>query len=147
MIKKIPLPLIGDKTTLYRSNSDYKVVLAALTQEEEDEIDRFHGNYGFYRYNKDGVVIAERDNIISYGEFNPDDKEDIEFIRSKNYIKRDGDVIIPSNYDYETNEVIIDTKKTKVMMNTITDNPVDWFLYNHGLINKPKRIIIYKVRL
>ena len=51
------------------------------------------------------------------------------------------------NYDYETNEVIIDTKKTKVMMNTITDNPVDWFLYNHGLINKPKRIIIYKVRL
>ena len=103
--------------------------------------------YGFYRYSKDGVVIAERDNIISYGEFNPDDKEDIEFIRSKNYIKRDGDVIIPSNYDYETNEVIIDTKKTKVMMNTITDNPVDWFLYNHGLINKPKRIIIYKVRL
>lgn len=147
MIKKIPLPLIGDKTTLYRSNSGYKVVLAALTQEEEDEIDRFHGNYGFYRYNKDGIVIAERDNIISYGEFNPDDKEDIEFIRSKNYIKRDGDVIIPSNYDYETNEVIIDTKKTKVMMNTITDNPVDWFLYNHGLINKPKRIIIYKVRL
>ena len=128
MIKKIPLPLIGDKTTLYRSNSGYKVVLAALTQ-------------------KDEVVIAERDNIISYGEFNPDDKEDIEFIRSKNYIKRDGDVIIPSNYDYETNEVIIDTKKTKVMMNTITDNPVDWFLYNHGLINKPKRIIIYKVRL
>lgn len=147
MIKKIPLPLIGDKTTLYRSNSGYKVVLAALTQEEEDEIDRFHGNYGFYRYIKDGIVIAERDNIISYGEFNPDDKEDIEFIRSKNYIKRDGDVIIPSNYDYETNEVIIDTKKTKVMMNTITDNPVDWFLYNHGLINKPKRIIIYKVRL
>lgn len=147
MIKKIPLPLIGDKTTLYRSNSGYKVVLAALTQEEEDEIDRFHGVYGFYRYNKDGIVIAERDNIISYGEFNPDDKEDIEFIRSKNYIKRDGDIIIPSNYDYETNEVIIDTKKTKVMMNTITDNPVDWFLYNHGLINKPKRIIIYKVRL
>lgn len=147
MIKKIPLPLIGGKTTLYRSNSGYKVVLAALTQEEEDEIDRFHGNYGFYRYIKDGIVIAERDNIISYGEFNPDDKEDIEFIRSKNYIKRDGDVIIPSNYDYETNEVIIDTKKTKVMMNTITDNPVDWFLYNHGLINKPKRIIIYKVRL
>lgn len=147
MIKKIPLPLIGDKTTLYRSNSGYKVVLAALTQEEEDEIDRFHGNYGFYRYSKYGIVIAERDNIISYGEFNPDDKEDIEFIRSKNYIKRDGDVIIPSNYDYETNEVIIDTKKTKVMMNTITDNPVDWFLYNHGLINKPKRIIIYKVRL
>lgn len=147
MIKKIPLPLIGDKTTLYRSNSGYKVVLAALTQEEEDEIDRFYGNYGFYRYSKDGIVIAERDNIISYGEFNPDDKEDIEFIRSKNYIKRDGDVIIPSNYDYETNEVIIDTKKTKVMMNTITDNPVDWFLYNHGLINKPKRIIIYKVRL
>lgn len=147
MIKKIPLPLIGDKTTLYRSNSGYKVVLSALTQEEEDEIDRFHSNYGFYCYNKDGVVIAERDNIISYGEFNPDDKEDIEFIRSKNYIKRDGDVIIPSNYDYETNEVIIDTKKTKVMMNTITDNPVDWFLYNHGLINKPKRIIIYKVRL
>lgn len=147
MIKKIPLPLIGDKTTLYRSNSGYKVVLAALTQEEEDEIDRFHGNYGFYRYGKNGIVIAERDNIISYGEFNPDDKEDIEFIRSKNYIKRDGDVIIPSNYDYETNEVIIDTKKTKVMMNTITDNPVDWFLYNHGLINKPKRIIIYKVRL
>lgn len=147
MIKKIPLPLIGDKTTLYRSNNGYKVVLAALTQEEEDEIDKFHGNYGFYRYSKDGVVIAERDNIISYGEFNPDDKEDIEFIRSKNYIKRDGDVIIPSNYDYETNEVIIDTKKTKVMMNTITDNPVDWFLYNHGLINKPKRIIIYKVRL
>ena len=147
MIKKIPLPLIGDKTTLYRSNSGYKVVLAALTKEEEEEIDRFHGNYGFYRYNKDGIVIAERDNIISYGEFNPDDKEDIEFIRSKNYIKRDGDVIIPSNYDYETNEVIIDTKKTKVMMNTITDNPVDWFLYNHGLINKPKRIIIYKVRL
>lgn len=147
MIKKIPLPLIGDKTILYRSNSGYKVVLAALTQEEENEIDRFHGNYGFYRYNKDGIVIAERDNIISYGEFNPDDKEDIEFIRSKNYIKRDGDVIIPSNYDYETNEVIIDTKKTKVMMNTITDNPVDWFLYNHGLINKPKRIIIYKVQL
>lgn len=147
MIKKIPLPLIGDKTTLYRSNSGYKVVLAALTQEEEDEIDRFYGNYGFYRYSKDGIVIAERDNIISYGEFNPDDKEDIEFIRTKNYIKRDGDIIIPSNYDYETNEVIIDTKKTKVMMNTITDNPVDWFLYNHGLINKPKRIIIYKVRL
>lgn len=147
MIKKIPLPLIGDKTTLYRSNSGYKVVLAALTKEEEEEIDRFHSVYGFYRYSKDGIVIAERDNIISYGEFNPDDKEDIEFIRSKNYIKRDGDVIIPSNYDYETNEVIIDTKKTKVMMNTITDNPVDWFLYNHGLINKPKRIIIYKVRL
>lgn len=147
MIKKISLPLIGDKTTLYRSNSGYKVVLAALTREEEEEIDRFYGVYGFYRYSKDGIVIAERDNIISYGEFNPDDKEDIEFIRSKNYIKRDGDVIIPSNYDYETNEVIIDTKKTKVMMNTITDNPVDWFLYNHGLINKSKRIIIYKVRL
>lgn len=147
MIKKIPLPLIGDKTTLYRSNSGYKVVLAALTREEEEEIDRFHDVYGFYRYSKDGIVIAERDNIISYGEFNPDDKEDIEFIRSKNYIKRDGDVIIPSNYDYETNEVIIDTKKTKIMMNTITDNPVDWFLYNHGLINKPKHIIIYKVKL
>ena len=72
MIKKIPLPLIGDKTTLYRSNSGYKVVLAALSQEEEDEIDKFHGNYGFYRYSKDGIVIAERDNIISYGEFNPD---------------------------------------------------------------------------
>ena len=57
------------------------------------------------------------------------------------------DVYIPLGYNYDTNEIIYDTKEGKHYKNKLVGDPLEWFKYKHGCIGKPKRIIIYKRRI
>lgn len=150
MIRKLPLPLVGEETTLYRSDDisgKYKIVLAKLTKAEEDEIDNYHKVHGIYLYTKNGKFVAKDKNILSYGEINIKSKEDIDFIRDKHLMDSIQDVYIPLGYNYDTNEIIYDTKEGKHYKNKLIGDPLEWFKYKHGCIGKPKRIIIYKRRI
>lgn len=150
MIKRLPLPLTGEQTTLYRSDGisgKYKVVLAKLTKAEEDEIDNYYKTHGVYLYTKNGKFVAKDKNIISYGELNINSKEDINFIRDKHLMDSIQDIYIPLGYDYNTNQIVYDIKDGKYYKNRLIGDPLEWFKYKHGCIGKPKRIIIYKKRI
>ena len=50
---------------------------------------------------------------------------------------------IPSNFDYNTGYVY--SNNEDIFKTHDTWNKIDWFKFNHCLIGKPERIIIYRI--
>lgn len=118
------------------------IIMEEITEEEELRIDKSHKYYGEKQYErKDGIIIQDK-NIYIYGEVNLKDENDINIITSFNLINHDYDKNwVHSNFDYERG---VFTTIDGVAKTYPTSDPILWFKYNHCLIGKPKRIIIYK---
>ncbi len=106
-----------------------------IDQKEEDKIDK--------RNNKD--------NIYLYGDVNLNDPKDIETIKSYNFFNTEQKGMIYTNFDYDRglftlveqslgNDI---TKTEHVVKWAACMDPVLWFKFNHCLIGKPDKIIIY----
>lgn len=109
------------------------VVMSAITEEEEEILDKtsVHTLYN-------GVKIG-KENIYFYGDIDINNKNDINLIRSKNLINENAQ--IRSNFDYEKgNHKVFDRVRCSPCSNIVT-----WFKYNHCLIGKPTKIIVYKL--
>lgn len=123
---------------LCHTSDSFPVFIEPITEEQEVRIDKSKIYYGEVRYIKDGLEIRQRD-IYVYGEVDVNNDEDLDTIFKLNLIDEVG-AIIPSRFNYERGTVIAEGNVIKTYT---TFDAIDWFLYNHCRIGKPKRIIVY----
>jgi len=117
------------------------IYMTHINEEEEAIIDS--GDILFITRDGIGFSIIPR-NIYCYGEVNFDDhSSDLDTIDGFNWFSGmiDKGVVIPSNYDYETHSALSDLKKPRW---TETFSPAVAAQITHGMLGKPKRIIIFK---
>lgn len=139
MIKLVNLLGIRKKVILSRTKymgNISCVVMRGITKEQEENIDKNKAiSFG-------NTVIGENE-IYCYGQLDINNKEDVKYLKQFNLIDLDAENFVHSNYDYDKGTVEINTDRISVYP---TWNIVNWFKYNHLLIGKPKRIIIYKCK-
>lgn len=124
---------------------DYGVFMEAIDETTENNLDKQNKLKHSISYNSSKGVITEQD-IYLYGEINLNDKNDINYLNKfKNAILNPYDIssFIYSNFNYETGDVEANEdgiyKGYQIMNDTLK-----WFKFNHCIIGKPSRIIIYK---
>lgn len=82
-------------------------------------------------------------NIIFYGSINFKKEDDINFLNKLNITSIDTEVLIPSNFDYDTN--IIKTNDIGVVPLISAINKENLYKYSHMIIGKPKFVAIYEI--
>ena len=102
------------------------VIMEAITEEEEQRIDKSKDYYGSIRYNKNNLVIDSKD-IYLYGEVNLNDENDINFIK-RFYLINPETSFIYSNFDYDRG--VYTTVNLKPRWCTTFD-AIKWFKYKH----------------
>lgn len=119
--------------------------MAPITQELEDTIDAVLQKRGNFTLIIGKTVFdIPAKNICFYGDVDfTDDSEDLEQISEANWLNsiKIG-VKIPSNYDYETHTCKSDLEKYYKYHETF--NPALVVQYKHGMLGKPKKVIIFK---
>lgn len=114
--------------------------MEAITEQQENRIDKSKTYYGDIRFEHDDGVIVQAKDIYLYGELDFDNPEDIHNIERFNLINPDGEWMY-SNVNYDKGNF---TTIDGIAKQFQTWNALKWFRYCHILIGKPKRIIVYK---
>lgn len=139
-------PLIKKKdyhTMAYLSKNGRQVrlVMARINKEEEDALD---GRIPLQIKRGKETFVLDRSHVIFYGEidFNPgsDDYKILEDSKMFFPMEFQG-VSIPANYDYEQHAALSDIKTAR-WFDTV--NAALICRYAHGILNKPKRIVIFE---
>ena len=138
MEKKVNLLGIRKKVILCHTKSLAGVtytVMRPITEEDEQNLDKWEC------INVDGKRIDKKV-IFCYGEINLSSNDDVEYIKKFSLLDTDNGGTIHSNFNYQEGYALIE-----VIAKTIpTFDIIDLFKYNHCLIGKPTRIIIYKCK-
>ena len=89
-------------------------------------------------------AMLETDSKL-YGEIDINNYSDLELINNSDIITNEVNMAanIPSNFDYESGDVFSDSNN--IIKTHDTWNRVEWFKFNHCLIGKSNRIIIYRI--
>ena len=123
------------------SRGNKVVIMEAITKEEEARIDKSKQYFGSIRHTKENGQIIDGKDIYVYGEINFNNEEDCNILNRFHLLNSDNSFIY-SNFNYDKGTVIL--KENKVKWYQTIDN-IKWLKFNHCLIGKPKRIIIYKI--
>ena len=139
-MKKVILNGIRKRAILYHTDgynvNKRVVVMIPITDEQEKYIDKHES------IELDGIIIRE---IYCYGNINVDNEDDANAIKNFDLInKGENDNYIYSNIDFEKGYALYDGPIPKMYP---TSNIINWFKYNHLLIGKPDKILIYRCRL
>ena len=143
--KEVSIQGLYKKTILCHINNfgaEEVYVMEPITQEQENEIDNSFAEYGEIRFTRSNGDILKKQNIKLYGDVNLDNDDDLNAIEKYQFIDEDWRSFIYSNFDYERGTVGLVKDKFKYYP---TKDPILWFKFNHCLIGKPKKIIIYKI--
>jgi hypothetical protein len=106
-----------------------------ITEQDEQNLDKWEC------INVDGKRIDKKD-IYCYGEINLSSNDDVEYIKKFSLLDTDNGGTIHSNFNYQEGCAIIE----RIAKTYPTFDIIEWFKYNHCLIGKPTRIIIYKCK-
>jgi hypothetical protein len=106
-----------------------------ITEQDEQNLDKWEC------INVDGKRIDKKD-IYCYGEINLSSNDDVEYIKKFSLLDTDNGGTIHSNFNYQEGCTIIEG----IAKTYPTFDIIEWFKYNHCLIGKPTRIIIYKCK-
>lgn len=145
MEKIVNLLGIRQEVTLCHFESTYSaknpIVMIPITEEEELKIDKSSKIYGNIRFiDKNNNIIGAK-HIHLYGEVDLDNEDDVNHILEKDLIDEGlNQNWIHSNFDYNKGVAVFSDGRVK---GYCTRDPLLWFKYNHCLLGKPKRIIIY----
>lgn len=120
------------------------LIMEALSEKDERIIDTLMDVENGYFTVLNNIRISTKD-IFLYGEININNPNDIKLLRKSDIITQEVNQAanIPSNFDYDKGFVYSD--KDGIYRCHDTWDKIDWFKFNHLLIGKPSRIIIYKV--
>ena len=134
---------IRSKVILNRYHNNY-LVMESITEEKEAEIDARGDIDEMYFITDSNVKIPAKD-IFLYGEIDINNKEDLKLINKADIITLEinNAANIPSNFDYETGNVYADRDNIFKCHNTW--DKIKWFKFNHCLLGKPNRVIIYRI--
>lgn len=138
MEKKVNLLGIRKKVILCHIKSLASVtytVMRPITEEDEQNLDKWE------YLNIDNKRIYRKD-IYCYGEINLSSNDDVEYIKQFSLLDTDNGGIVHSNFNYQEGYALIEG----IAKTYPTFDIIEWFKYNHCLIGKPTRIIIYKCK-
>jgi len=116
------------------------VYIEAITEEQENKIDKSHLYYGETCFIKDNNVAIKAKNIYFYGTIDFTEEE-CDFIEKLNLINDDHNVIY-STFNFDTSTI---NTENQILKRYDTWDALLWFMYNYCLIGKPERVIVYKV--
>ena len=136
MEKKVNLLGIRKKVILCHTKSLAGVtytVMRPITEEDEQNLDKWEC------INVDGKRIDKKD-IYCYGEINLSSNDDVEYIKKFSLLDTDNGGTVHSNFNYQEGYALVEG----IAKTYPTFDIIEWFKYNHCLIGKPTRIIIYK---
>jgi len=133
------------KVILNHSNTDI-LFMESISEEEERVIDESLENYVSPKFAVEKDLILLPSNIYLYGKLDLEDENDIRLIETKDIISLDAmeAAIIDSNFNYEKG--IVESNENNEFLVHNTWDVLNWFKYNHCLLGKPERIIIYKLK-
>lgn len=137
MEKKLNLLGIRKKVILCHTKSLAGItytIMRTITEQDEQDLDKWE------YINIDGKRIDRKD-IYCYGEINLS-SDDVEYIKKFNLLDTDNGGTIHSNFNYKEGYALVEG----IAKTYPTFNVIEWFKYNHCLIGKPDRIIIYKCK-
>lgn len=143
-MRKINIMGIRSKVIMNRQGTDY-LVMEPITEEQEKELDLRQEINGEVHFITDkGVYIRAKD-IFLYGEVNINNVADLNLIKSSDIIIQEVNMAanVPSNFDYKTGFVY--SNRDGIFKTHDTWDKELWFKFNHLLLGKPKRIIIYRI--
>lgn len=143
-MQKINIMGIRSSVILNRFKTDW-LVMEEITEEQEKQIEARKKCYddGFY-VTKNNIKVSDKD-IFLYGEIDVTAHDDLELLRDAEIITQNVNQAanIPSNFCYETGFVY--PNKDGIIKTYDTWNKIAWFTFNHLLLGKPKRVIIYRI--
>ena len=135
---------IRSKVIMNRTHENY-LVMQAITKEEEAAIDNAIDTDDTIKFVLEGKYVIPGRDIFLYGHVDVNNRDDLEVIKNAKIITEEINRVanIPSNFCYKTGNVYSD--KEGIFRCHDTWNKVKWFKFNHLLLGKPERIIIYRI--
>lgn len=143
-MQKINITGIRSKVIMNRLGANF-LMMEELSEKDNDVLDtaaEYDKEISILVDNK--YIVRGRD-IFLYGEVDLNNKEDLELLMNTDIMTDEVNNAsnIPSDFNYETGDVYKD--KDGIYKCHDTWNKLDWFKFNHCLLGKPKRIIIYRI--
>ena len=138
--KEISIVLNHKQTILCHTNDfgvDSVYIMSELTEEEENYIDSDDCN----KVVRNGKNIS-KDKIKMYGDINLSNEDDLDLIEKYNLVDENFRSFIYSNFNYNRGTITTIDGKLKWYP---TMDAINWFKFNHCIIGKPKKIIVYKL--
>lgn len=134
---------IRSSVILNKFESNY-LVMEAITEEQENAID-VSAEMGDEMYFMKGKHRIPARDIFLYGSININNKEDLMLLKDYDIITPNVNQAanIPSNLDYETGYIY--SNNEDVFKFHDTWDKIEWFKFNHVLLGKPDRVIIYRI--
>ena len=144
MLEEINLLGIRKRAILLRSKTAYGpelTIIEPLTEAQENRIDKSKDYFGAIQFESKHGTVSQRD-IYVYGKLDLSSKEDLDIIKRLNLVDEDFESFKYSDFNYNKGTAIARNGVYKIAP---TFNAIEWFKYNHCLIGKPERIIVYKL--
>lgn len=143
-MRKVNIMGIRSKAILNKTSNSY-LVMQKITEEEEIAIDNAMDSDDTIRFVLEEKYIIPIRDIFLYGHVDITNKEDIQVIKNSKIITEEinGAANIPSKFSYKYGDVYSD--REGIFRCHDTWDKLKWFKFNHLLIGKPERIIIYKI--
>ena len=115
--------------------------MEAITEEQEAHIDKSKQYFGAIRHTKEDGQIIDGKDIYVYGEINFGSEEDCNILNRFHLLDNDNR---KKKTKKKNDKGTIVLKENKIKWYQTTNN-IKWLQFNHCLIGKPERIIIYKI--
>ena len=143
-MQKINIMGIRSKAIMNRTHENY-LVMQAITEEEELAIDNAMDTEDTIRFVLEGKYVIPGRDIFLYGHVDINNPDDLEVIKNSKIVTEEINEAanVPSNFNYETGDVYSDQEG--IFRCHDTWDKVKWFKFNHLLIGKHERIIIYRI--
>ena len=161
-MNKVSLQTLKDKkvvltSRIYNGLGVEQLIMIPITDEDESVIDSImHNDPRVQNINLQNYLI-KRDNILAYGHINlKDNSKDflsLETLKLHNFNIHKG-IKIPNNYDYVNHCCYVEKGKRPNYLNspTLQMDGIDWtsttniakvIQYNHGMLGKPNKVVIF----
>lgn len=165
-MNKVNLETLKDKkvvltSRIYNGLGVEQLVMIPISDEDEYNLDCMYGRYIGLHTSKPETVVNEyklnKNNILAYGHINlknnSKDFLSLETLKLYNFNIHKG-IKIPNNYDYENNCCYVEKGKRPNYLNspTLQMDGIDWttttniakvIQYNHGMLGKPNKVVIF----
>ena len=112
-----------------------------ITEEQEARIDKSKQYFGAIRHTKEDGQIIDGKDIYVYGEINFGSEEDCNILNRFHLLDNDN-CFVYSGFNFDKGTIVLKENKVKWYQTT---NNIKWLQFNHCLIGKPERIIIYNI--
>lgn len=159
---KVNLQTLKDKkviltSRIYNGLGVEQLVMIPITDEDESVIDSLMQNDPRVQNVNLQNHLIKRDNVLAYGHINlKDNSKDflsLETLKLHNFNIHKG-IKVPNNYDYANHCCYIEKGKRPNYLNspTLQMDGIDWttttniakvIQYNHGMLGKPNKVIIF----